>query len=263
MTHAQNNRTIIDLNADIGEALTPEGQAAERDILSIISSASIACGGHVGNEDTMGRTIMAALENSVSIGAHPAYPDPEHFGRRSMQIGADIERDALFDSLCEQIHALETIAKSCGAQVKYIKPHGALYNDAVKSPEHATLICDVIHHINPDYVFLGGPNSHMEKTAKDYGLRFVREGFIDRRYTNDGHLQSRAIDGAVIKDQVTRMAQTRRLVTSGEVKTASGGFLNIKAQSLCLHGDSAGAVETARLARATIEAENVHIKAFV
>lgn len=254
---------FIDLNADIGEAVTPEGQQAEADILRYVSSANIACGGHAGDVETMRATVRAAIANGVNIGAHPGYPDKAHFGRRTLKLGTDIEAGTLRQSLTQQINALMDIANEEGATVSYVKPHGALYNDAVNSPELATLIAEVISDIDSHLIFMGGPNSEMGRAAEHAGLKFISEGFIDRRYTDAGHLQSRAIDGAVISDQSTRMEQARGLVTQQTVRTASGSALKIKAQSLCLHGDSAGAVETARLARETIEAAGVKIKAFV
>ena len=254
--------TIIDLNADIGEAETPEGRRAEADILKYISSANIACGGHAGTTETMQVTVKGAMANGVVIGAHPGYPDKENFGRQSMMLGQDIDPESLKETLTAQIKALCDIAKTANARVAYVKPHGALYNDAVVSRAHADLIANVIKDIDPDLYFMGGPNSEMGRAAKVHGLRFITEGFIDRRYTDDGHLQNRAIDGAVIKDQSLRMQQALSLAVQNTVNTASGKPMTIKAQSLCLHGDSAGAVETAKQARTVLEAAGITIKAF-
>lgn len=252
----------IDLNADIGEADTPEWAAAEAAILSHISSANIACGGHAGNDASMRKTVRGSLAKGVVIGAHPAYPDRENFGRRSLVLDEDISEDELARSLNAQIIRLTKIADEEGARVAYVKPHGQLYNDAVGDRRKANLIARVIADIDTKLILLGGPNSEMGKAAAAYGLSFVAEGFIDRRYSDDGHLISRQQPGAVIADQDDRMTQARRLATTGEVQTSSGKMLNIKARSLCVHGDSAGAVETARLARAAIEAEGVTIRAF-
>lgn len=253
----------IDLNADIGEADTPDWEAAEAAILSHISSANIACGGHAGDELSMRRTIRGAKARGVTIGAHPAYPDRENFGRKSLVLGQDIEAEALSRSLMSQIVRLCEIASEEGAAVTYVKPHGQLYNDAVGDREKADLIAKVIADLDPNLILLGGPNSEMGQAAAAHRLRFVAEGFIDRRYSDDGHLVSRKTPGAVIKDQTDRLDQARRLATTGEVKTASGTWLDIQARSLCVHGDSAGAVETARQARAAIEAEGVQIEPFV
>ncbi|GHB00873.1 UPF0271 protein [Algimonas arctica] len=252
----------IDLNADIGEADTPEWEAAEAAILSFISSANIACGGHAGNDASMRKTVIGALANGVIIGAHPAYPDRENFGRRSLVLGEDIGEGDLAESLKGQIVRLMEIANDKGGRVSYVKPHGQLYNDAVGDRRKANLIARVIADIDPKLILLGGPNSEMGKAAAAHGLTFVAEGFIDRRYSDDGHLISRKQPGAVISDQNDRLGQARSLATTGEVVTASGKTLDIKARSLCVHGDSAGAVETAQQARAAIEAEGVTIRAF-
>lgn len=253
----------IDLNADIGEANTPEWEASEADILHHISSANIACGGHAGDDASMRRTIRGALEQGVTIGAHPAYPDRKNFGRQSLVLGQDIEAKALSESLMSQIVRLCEIASEEGAVVRYVKPHGQLYNDAVGDREKADLIAAVIAKLDPTLTLLGGPKSEMGKAAAAHGLNFVAEGFIDRRYSDDGHLVSRKVAGAVIEDQTNRLDQARRLATTGEVRTASGNWLDIQARSLCVHGDSAGAVETAKQARAAIEAEGVSIQAFL
>ena len=249
----------IDLNADIGEAEEPSGIASELAILHYVSSANIACGGHRGDEASMRRTVRAALEHGVQIGAHPAYPDRENFGRKSMQLGHDISEEDLANTITQQIKTLIKITRSEGSEVAYVKPHGALYNDSVNSRAHADLIARVIKDINPALGFLGAPQSQMGKAAAEHGLRFMAEGFIDRRYTDDGHLQSRQIDGAVIKNHSARMAQAHALISTGEVETASGNILSLKCDSLCLHGDSDGAVETAKAARDLIEAAGVLI----
>ncbi|GLQ21498.1 5-oxoprolinase subunit PxpA [Algimonas porphyrae] len=253
----------IDLNADIGEADNPEWAAAEAAILSHISSANIACGGHAGDAASMRKTVRGAKANGVVIGAHPAYPDREHFGRRSLVLDEDIGEDELVRSLTAQIVRLVEIAAEEGVQVAYVKPHGQLYNDAVGDARKAALIARTVAAIDPALILLGGPNSQMGKAAQAHGLGFVAEGFIDRRYSDDGHLISRKERGAVIADQHDRLSQARSLATTGEVKTASGGRLDIKAGSLCVHGDSAGAVETARQARAAIEEVGVTIRPFI
>lgn len=252
----------IDLNADIGEADTPDWAAAEADIVSAISSANIACGGHAGDNASMRRTVGNALAKHVTIGAHPAYPDRKNFGRLSLTIGQDIDAKVLAESLRRQILDLTEICAAEGAELKYVKPHGALYNDAVFDDYKAKLISDVVARLEMGLILLGGPRSEMEKAASEFGLRFVAEGFIDRRYTDDGHLLSRKIKGAVLTDQTERLAQATALATTGEVTTDSGKTLTLRTGSLCVHGDSAGAVETAKHARAAIEATGLKIESF-
>lgn len=251
----------IDLNADLGEAEDKGGIAAELSILSVISSANIACGGHAGDAVSMTRMVEGAIAESVRIGAHPAYPDRVNFGRKSMTLGEDIAPADLEISLKRQITTLRDIAIAQGTDIAYVKPHGALYNDAVKSPALAKLIADVIKAISPELSYMGAPHSAMGIAAQEAGLSFISEGFIDRRYTDDGHLQNRAIPGAVLDDQAERLAQAKSLATTGAVTTDSGKSLRLNVQSLCLHGDSPGALETARLARSAIEAEGLIISA--
>lgn len=252
----------IDLNADIGEANTPEWAASEAAIVSAISSANIACGGHAGDEASMRTTVRNAKAAGVTIGAHPAYPDRENFGRMSLIIGQDIERDALKETLRKQILALAEICQIENAKLAYVKPHGALYNDSVFDPQKADIIAELISELNMNLLFLGGPNSEMGRAASDHDLGFVAEGFIDRRYTDDGHLLSRKLDGAVIKNQDERLEQAIALATQKPVTTNSGKSLLLKTGSLCVHGDSSGAVQTARHARAAIEAKGLTIQAF-
>jgi UPF0271 protein len=247
----------IDLNADMGEAEDADGIASELAILKYVSSASIACGGHRGDADSMARVSREALDRGVRIGAHPAYPDRENFGRTSFVLGKDISEEDLRAELKTQINALKDIVAQQGTRLGYVKPHGALYNDAVKSADLSTLIVDVISGIDPALAFMGAPNSEMGKAATQRGLKFIAEGFIDRRYRRDGHLQSRSIDGAVIKTHAERMAQLHGLITTGEVETAGQNIIKLACDSLCLHSDSAGALETAASARDLIEAAGV------
>jgi len=252
----------IDLNADLGEADNADWARNETEMLLHISSANIACGGHAGTEKSMRHMVRGAKKNGVVIGAHPSYPDKAHFGRRSMVLEEDISVAALKTSLFAQITRLAEIASEEETFISYVKPHGALYNDAVNDVEKANLVAEIIAAIDPKLIFVGAPNSEMGAAAKRHKLKYIAEGFIDRRYTDDGHLQSRNIDGAVIKNQKARLIQAKKLVTMKRVTTASGKELPVDIKTLCLHGDSAGAVETARLTRREIEAAGIKIKAF-
>lgn len=252
----------IDLNADLGEADNAQWAQSEYAMLQYITSANIACGGHAGTEKTMRHMLRGAKTHGVVSGAHPSYPDRENFGRKSLDLEIDITMDALKISLLEQITTLAEIAADEDSFISYVKPHGALYNDAVKDRKKADLIAQVISKIDTSLMFMGAPNSEMSLAAKRHNLKFIAEGFIDRRYTDDGHLQSRSLKGAVIEGQGERLRQAKNLVTTQTVTTASGKKLNLKVQTLCLHGDSHGAVETARLARQELENANILIKAF-
>ncbi len=254
---------MIDLNADLGEADNAEGLAREARIISYVSSANIACGGHAGDEASMRYMIKAARKHDTVIGAHPAYPDPDHFGRRSLRLGSDISAGDLSKSLSEQIVRLCEIAAEENMIVSYVKPHGALYNDAVFDRALSDLIAKTVYNIDPELSLMGAPNSEMKRATEELGMSFISEGFIDRRYTDDGHLQSRNIDGAVLKTQDERLSQLSQILSSQTVTTASGKDLSLNVQSLCLHGDSDGAMETARQVRQAIQLAGFNIRSFI
>lgn len=249
----------IDLNADIGEAITPDWAASEAAILRHISSANIACGGHAGGADMMRQTVDGARKNGVTIGAHPGYPDRKNFGRLELMLGEDITPQDLTESLYAQINGLVEIADG---EVKYVKPHGALYNQAVRDAKLADLVGDVILRVSPTLTWLGGPQSEMMRAARERGLAFVFEAFVDRQYDDQGRLVPRGLDGAVIPTNEARTAQALSLAKDHLVTTRSGKVITIAPASLCVHGDSAGAVETARLARNAIEQAGLMIQAF-
>ena len=242
--------TRIDLNADLGEMDTPDGHASDAAILGVVSSASIACGGHAGNRSTMRRAVEEALRNGVRIGAHPAYPDKAGFGRQPQ---FPIARGDLRRTLLEQIATLAEVAADAGAGIAYVKPHGALYNDAVGDAELAELIADVVAELDPALALMGAPNSEMGRAAEAAGLAFLPEGFIDRRYSDAGHLVPRSRGNAVLDTDAERLAQMESLVRDGEVTTESGKRIALGVATLCLHGDSPGARDTARAARARLE----------
>ena len=249
----------IDLNADVGEASTPDWAASEAAILRYVSSVNIACGGHAGDMQTMTDTAKASRAKNITIGAHPSYPDRKNFGRLDLILGEDMTAADLSESLYEQVCRLMDASQG---EVKYVKPHGALYNQAVRSDAFAALIGDVILRVDSQLYWLGGPRSKMTQAAHERGLTFIAEGFIDRQYDDHGHLVSRRLEGAIISSHADRITQAISLAKSGEVITRSGQSLSISAGSLCVHGDSAGAVETARTARLALEAEGLTIRAF-
>jgi len=252
----------IDLNADTGEADTPEWQAVEASVMCHITSANIACGGHAGDRETMSRTVKLAVKNGVNIGAHPAYPDKSNFGRKSLKLGFDISRSDLKSSLKAQIINLCEIAAENGHMITYVKPHGALYNDSVFNHELAEILAETIAEIDSNLWLMGAPDSEQKKAAEKYGLHYIQEGFIDRRYTDDGHLQSRKEDGAVIKNQNARKAQAIALLNRNPVTTASGSELTLSVDTLCLHSDSVGADQTAAIIRKALIDQKAKIKAF-
>jgi UPF0271 protein len=228
----------IDLNADLGE-----GDPCDAELLKIVSSCNVACGGHAGDAETMRKTVLSAIENDVSIGAHPSYPDREGFGRRSgFMFGEE-----LLDSLTAQINALNSVVTDLGSVLTHVKPHGALYNDAVNDRALANVIASAISATAPGAAFVGLPNSELQNAAAEFDLVFVGEGFIDRAYQNDGQLVPRSEPGAVHKSLDLVLPQAVSLV--GKVDT------------LCIHGDTPGAAEAAAAVRHALEKKGVEIRA--
>lgn len=253
---------MIDLNADTGEADNPEWLAVETAVLAHVTSANIACGGHAGDQKTMKRTVGLAKQQDVNIGAHPAYPDRANFGRKSLELGKDISRKNLQTALLSQITTLCEIAATQDSAVTYVKAHGALYNDAVFDESKANLIAETVAKLDTNLWLMGAPNSWLTKAAQSHGLRFIAEGFIDRRYTDKGHLQSRKEVGAVLESQTEREAQAIALLSQTPVRTATGNSLSLQVDTLCLHSDSQGADETARRIRVALESRGANIQAF-
>lgn len=228
----------IDLNADLGE-----GDAWDAALLQVVSSCNIACGGHAGDARSMRETVIAAVANGVAVGAHPAYPDREGFGRQS----GFLFGDELRASLVEQIAALDAIAAKNGATLAHVKPHGALYNDAVNDRELADLIVSAVNATLPGAAFVGLPGSELQNAAIGRSVKFVAEGFVDRAYQENGQLVPRSEPGAVHHQMQQILSQAMSLV--GKVDT------------LCVHGDTPGAAGIARAVRKELEKQGVKVRA--
>ena len=242
----------IDLNADLGE-----GAPCDEELLQIVSSANIACGGHAGDAETMALTIRSAIANGVAVGAHPGYPDRDGFGRES----GFMRGDALYESLTEQVTALADIAAELGTRLVHVKPHGALYNDAVHNRDLADVIARVTAEAPGEPAFMGMANSELEFAADRHGLTFISEAFVDRAYEPDGTLVSRKEPGAVHESLSVATTQAVRLAESGEATARTGEVVNVRADTLCIHGDTPGAAEKARAVRDVLESHGVEIRA--
>ena len=242
----------IDLNADLGE-----GDPHDEELLQIVSSANVACGGHAGNTETMAQTIRSAIANGVAIGAHPGYPDREGFGRQS----GFMTGDALYESLTAQVTALADMAAQMGARLAHVKPHGALYNDAVKDGDLADIIARVTAETPGDPAFVGMANTELELAAERHGLRFIAEAFVDRAYEPDGTLVSRKEPGAVHEDMAVATTQAVRLAEDGRVTARNGDEIDVRADTLCIHGDTPGAAEKAKAVRDVLASHEVEIRA--
>ena len=242
----------IDINADLGE-----GDPYDVELLGVVSSCNIACGGHAGDAHSMKKTVEAAIENGVAIGAHPAYPDPEGFGRQSGYLAGD----ALYDSLTEQVAALADIATRLGAKLAHVKPHGALYNDAVADRELADVIAKVTAEASGPPKLVGMANTELQFAANRHGLEFVAEAFVDRAYEADGTLVSRSEPGAVHSVLSVATTQAVGLAETGRVTARNGDVIEVRTDTLCIHGDTPGAAEAARAVRDVLESHGVEIRA--
>lgn len=243
----------IDLNADMGEYANDAQRAIETALTALISSCSIACGGHAGDESTMRETARRAKAHGVSAGAHPSYPDREGFGRRSMKI----ETNELTSSLRAQIAALQSILDAEGMPLAHVKPHGALYNDAAKDLTLARVVAEAAKGA----ILVGPPLSMLEQAAKELNMAFAAEGFVDRLYLKSGALTPRSQPGAVIAEIDDRTGQALSLAR-GETVAAADGALRLTVKTLCIHSDSPGAVETARAIRTGLEMDGFAIRTF-
>lgn len=240
----------IDLNADLGE-----GELCDAELLKIVSSCNIACGGHAGDAASMHATVVEALRQDVAIGAHPSYPDREGFGRRARYTGGD----DLYESLTNQVSQLADIASELGAALCHLKPHGALYNDAAHDPVLADLLARVTDETHGDLALAGPPGSALQAAAEAHSIGFIAEAFVDRAYENDGSLTPRSIPGAVHTDASTIAAQAVLLALQHRVETREGKTLQIAADTLCIHGDTNNAVQAALAVRAALEERGVRI----
>ncbi len=242
----------IDLNADLGE-----GEPTDAEILSVVSSCNVACGGHAGDEDTVSKTIALALANGVATGAHPSYADRKNFGRSSgFAVG-----DELYDSLVLQVELFADVAARLGSVFTHVKPHGALYNDAVRDAELADIIARVTAEAPGEPALVGMADSEMESAAARHGLRFIAEGFVDRAYESDGSLVSRTEPGAVHTDISVVTSQAVGLAERGRVTARNGEVINVSADTLCIHGDTPGAETAARAVRDVLESNGIEIRA--
>jgi 5-oxoprolinase (ATP-hydrolysing) subunit A len=248
----------IDLNADLGEGFGNSRASADEELLDSVSSANIACGFHAGDAVTMRQTVRAAKARGVSIGAHPSYPDIPGFGRRELGLSPrEIEHHVTF-----QLGALSEICAAEAATVVYVKPHGALYNRAVRDPQAAKSIVRSIRAVNPTLTLLGLPSSEMARAAEDGSIRFANEAFVDRAYTSDGSLVPRTEVNAVLHDVEEAVERAVTLVNEGILAAADGTELHIAAQSLCVHGDNPDSAAMMRQLRSRLERAGVRIAPF-
>ncbi|SUC35972.1 LamB/YcsF family protein [Providencia rustigianii] len=248
----------IDLNSDLGESFGQWEMGYDEAMLSIVSSANIACGFHAGSPEGIMKTLASAKKNGVTVGAHVGYPDLVGFGRRNM----DIASEELIADVIYQIGALQGLAKAVGAKVEYVKPHGALYNTIAHDQRQAMAVIDGILAIDGDLTLVALAGSPLVGWAKGRGLNVVAEAFADRAYNNDGTLVSRKLTGAVLHDPELVAERMLQLVNEGGVISIDGQFTPIDADSICVHGDSPGALEMAKKVREIFEQQGIKVCAF-
>ena len=251
--------TSVDLNADIGESFGRYTLPGEDDLLSLITSANVACGFHAGDPLVMQRTVSAAAGRGVTIGAHPSYPDRVGFGRRELAATpADIAADVTY-----QVGALDGFCRAAGTRVRYVKLHGALYHRAARDREVAKAVAFALRQLDSDLVVLGPEGSALLQAATETGLDVAREAFVDRAYQPDGHLVPRGTPGAVLDDVDAIAERALRMVQDKNVVAIDGTRCMVRADSLCVHGDGVKAVEIVRALRLRFETEGISLAPFV
>ncbi|MFJ2353249.1 LamB/YcsF family protein [Glutamicibacter sp. NPDC087673] len=248
----------IDLNSDVGESFGNWTMGDDAAIFTSVSSANVACGFHAGDPSTIAQTCRDAVNANVTIGAHVGYRDLAGFGRRFL----DCSATELADDILYQLGALQALARSAGSEIKYVKPHGALYNTIVHHQVHAQAVIDAIKAFGTDLPVLLLPGSVALQKAEAAGLRGVAEAFADRNYTPEGTLVSRRESNAVLHDPAQVTENMVRLATEGTIVAVDGSTIKMEAESICLHGDTAGAVAMASAVRAGLEHAGVQIRSF-
>lgn len=246
----------VDLNSDLGESFGAWTIGDDEAMLPLVTSANLACGFHGGDPATMVTAAALAVHHGVVIGAHPSYPDLVGFGRRDMEVTAEqLNADLLY-----QVGALQAIAKHAGGTVDYLKLHGALYHRAAADPTVADVVAETASALG--LPVLGLPHSALENACGRAGVRFVREAFADRGYLADGTLAPRSLEGALLTDPGAVAARVVTLVTTGEVQALDGSTITLEADSVCVHGDTPGAIAIARAVRDALDDAGVHLAAF-
>jgi UPF0271 protein len=249
----------IDLNSDVGESFGNYKLGLDEEVIPLISSANIACGYHAGDPAVMRQTVALARKHGAGLGAHPGLPDLVGFGRRNM----DVTLEEIRDFVTYQVGALQAVAALQGARLQHVKPHGALYNMAVKTPEIWDAVAEVMARLDERLILfvLAGPDRpELQAIGRRRGIRIAFEFFADRAYNSDGTLVSRRLPGAVIHDNELVAAKVLKLVKEGKVRAIDGSEIELKAETICVHGDNPKAVALVKKIRETLEAAGVAVK---
>lgn len=249
---------VVDLNSDLGEGFGIWQLGDDDALLDVITSANVACGFHAGDPNIMRRVCEAAVSRGVSIGAQVGYHDLAGFGRRSI----DVDSASLTNDVVYQIGALDGFARTAGSRVCYVKPHGALYNRAVHDEEQAAAVVAAVIAYDPTLPLLGLPGSALLRRAEQAGLRTVPEAFADRGYTAQATLVPRSQPDALLHDPAVVAQRMVQMLTTGRIQSVDGVEIAVSAQSICLHGDTPGAVAMAVAVRKALAEAGVEIQAF-
>jgi UPF0271 protein len=245
-------RLIVDLNADLGE-----GAGHDDELLSLVTSANIACGFHAGDADTMRRSIEGARDRKVAVGAHPSLFDRENFGRKELPV----KSDEVFDAVVYQLGIFQAIAEAAGVLPNHVKPHGALYNMAVRDEDLAEAIARAIAKVDAKLLLFAPQNTALARAGEKNGLQIAHEVFADRNYLNDGALVPRTRPDALLHDPDEAAPRVVRMLREGKVQSVDGVDVDVRAETICLHGDNPEAVDFARILRSRLEKEGVTIRA--
>ena len=246
----------IDINCDLGETDPATGPGNDEAVMPFISSASIACGFHAGDPLTIERTIRSAMRHGVSIGAHPGYPDPQNFGRKTMKMS----HDELRAMILYQAGAVMAMAAAAGAHMRYVKPHGALYNTAATDYELSVVITRALRDLDPSLILVGQSGSQMIRAARDTGLACASEVFADRVYDDNGALVARSTENAVLHDTDLMIRRVIRMIREKVVETFSGKLITIEAETVCIHGDNESAPVFVRKLSEAMRAEGITVR---
>jgi UPF0271 protein len=242
----------VDLNADLGE-----GAGHDEELFELISSANIATGFHAGDSDTMHAAVSAAKEHAVAVGAHPSFWDRENFGRKELKVS----NQEVFDAVAYQLGVFQAIASAVGVRPNHVKPHGALYNMAVRNQELADAIARAIESVDPKLILFAPDKSELACAGEANGLQIAREIFADRNYLNDGWLVPRTRSDALLRDPEEAARRVLRMLHEGKVRSVEGRDVDVRGETICVHSDTPGAVEFARELRSQLEHEGVRISA--
>jgi 5-oxoprolinase (ATP-hydrolysing) subunit A len=243
---------VVDLNADLGE-----GAGHDDQLLELVTSANIACGFHAGDADTMRRSIESARDRNVAVGAHPSLFDRENFGRKELPV----KPDEVFEAVVYQLGILQAIAEAAGVRPNHVKPHGALYNMAVRDESLASAIGRAIAGVDKNLILFAPQNTALSRAGKKNGLQIAHEVFADRNYNSDGTLVSRTQPAALLHDPVEAAPRVIRMLRENKVRSIDGVDVDVRAETICLHGDNPAAVDFARALRSRLEKEGVKIRA--